>query len=246
MNNEIESAHADIGPQFMGSYAERHFYYDVDANLAKRYNENYKKMQRFAIRTLIIAFIIGALSVWLYSLGGIWFILLGAITTLIGIATIVLAILVFKRLGNPTALLKRGVLNAGIITQIDSDGIGILVLAETTKNHNEAHWGLCSIKLKDLPPVHERKIGEKVPVTCVFSSDSGFDYQNTVTPSLIAWGTSSKDIIRQAIDEIDLIEWDALSQCMNRYDFKPEYSETEQLKQLTLKEIVELNLHNAE
>lgn len=243
-NNEQESAYADVGPQFMGSYAERHFYYDVDANLAKRYNQNYKKMQRFAIRTLIIAFIIGALSIWLYSLGGIWFILLGIITTLATIATIILAILVFKRLGSPTALLKRGVLNAGIISQINSDGIGILVLAETT-NVGEVHWGLCSIKVKELPPVHEKRIGEKVPVTCVFSSDSGFNYHTIVTPSLIAWGTSSGDVIQKAIDQIDQTEWDALLQSIDRYDFKPEYSESEQLKQLTLKEIVELKLYNA-
>ncbi|QIK60019.1 DUF3239 domain-containing protein [Dysgonomonas sp. HDW5A] len=243
-NDEKESAYADIGPQFMGSYAERHFYYDVDANLAKRYNENYKKMQRFAMRALIIALITGVLSIWLYSLGGIWFILLGAITTLISIATIVLAILVFKRLGSPTALLKRGVLNAGIISQIDSDGIGILVLAETTRAE-EVHWGLCSIKIKELPSVHEKKIGEKVPVTCVFSSDSGFNYNNAVTPSLIAWGTSSRDVIQKAIDQIDKVEWEALSQSIDRYDFKPEYSEPEQLKQLTLKEIVELKLYNA-
>lgn len=245
-NKENTAAYADRGPQFMGSYATRHFYYDVDPKLAKQYNENYKADMKLAIYLIVFAIIIGGLSAWLFSIGGIWMILAGIVTALISVASLLLGIIGIKRGGTPTALLKRGILNAGIIARIDSNGIGVLVLAETTKGDNGAHWGLCSIQLKELPPVHEKIVGEKIPVTCVLSSDRGFNYHNTITSSLIAWGTNSKYVIQQAIDEIDPIEWNALSQCIDRYDFKPEYSETEQLKQFTLKEIIELNLYNAE
>lgn len=241
MDNNKDTAYASEGPKFMGSYATRHFFYDVDPKLAKKYNENYKGDLQMVIFLIVIAIITGSLSVWLFSLGGIWRIILGIVTSLISIAAIGIAIIGIKRAATPTALLKRGALNSGIIAKIDSEGIGILVLAETTAE-SEVHWGLCSIRVKDLPPVHERKIGERIPVTCTYGSTSNEGYYISVGPSLIAWGTNSKEVIQQAIDAIDEVEWDALEQCIDRYDFKTEYSDFEKLKQLTFEELVNLKL----
>lgn len=235
------TTYAGKGQQFLGWVASRHFYFDVDPKLAKRYNENYKGERKLVIGLGVSALITASLSIWLFSLGGIWLILLGIITSIVCLLSIVMAVIGIKRAAAPTALLTRGVLNAGIVAQIDDDGVGILVLAETTENE-EVHWGLCSVKFKELPPVHNRKVGERVPVTCAYGAAWGNEYCTSIMPSLIAWGTDNRDVIQQAINAISENEWNALEKNIDRYDFKPEYSDEQQLKQLTLEEMVELDL----
>ncbi|POP46329.1 hypothetical protein CHU32_06115 [Superficieibacter electus] len=237
------TTYAGQGPQFMGWAASRHFYYDVDLKLARRYNENYKGERKMIIGLVISALITGSLSIWLFSLGGIGLILLGIVAAVIGLLSILMAFIGIKRAATPTALLKRGVLNAGIVAQIDPDGVGILVLAETTEN-TEIHWGLCSVKFKELPPVHNRKIGERVPVTCAYGAAWGKEYCTSIMPSLIAWGTDSREVIQQAINAISETEWNALEKSIEQYDFKPEYSDEEQLRQLTAEEMIGLSLIN--
>jgi Protein of unknown function (DUF3239) len=230
------------GNTFLGRFAQRHFYYEVDEKLAKRYNVNCKKEKSLAVNILTTGIFVTALAVWLFTLAGFWSRFFSIICFLIGILALVLGIVFYKRVVSPTALLKRGILNAGIIAQIENNCIGLLVLAETTSQADgKKHWALCSYQLNEIPLVHEKKIGELVPVTCIYG-DSNKDYKTSVIASPIAWGTNSREVIQKAIEGINPIEWNALLKSQNRYDFSAEYSEIEMTKQLEQDEIIALNL----
>jgi hypothetical protein len=230
------------GDTFLGRFAQRHFYYQVDEKLAERYNVNCKKEKGSAFKILTAGIFITALGVWLFTLAGFWSRFFSIICLLIGILTLILGILFYKRVVSPTALLKRGILNAGVITKIENNSIGLLVLAETTSNENgKKYWALCSYQLDELPAVHEKKVGELIPVTCIYS-DSNKEFNTSVMASPIAWGTNSREVIQKAIEGINPIEWNALLKSQDKYDFKPEYSDVEKTKQLDPEEIIALNL----
>lgn len=230
------------GETFLGRFAQRHFYYEVDKELAKRYNINCKKEKGSAFNILAVGVFITAFGIWLFTLAGFWSRFLSVICLLIGIFALILGIIFYKKVVSPTALLKRGILNAGIIAEIKDNYIGLLVLAETTsKEEGEKYWALCSFQLDELPAVHEKKIGELVPVTCIYG-DSNKDCNTFVIASPIAWGTNSKEVIQKAIEGVNPIEWNALLKSQGRYDYKTEYSDVEKTKQLEQEEIIELNL----
>lgn len=216
------------GPEFMGMFSERHLYFDVDEQLAKRYNENYQLDRNFCIGFIVFGICLFLLCGWLFSIDSILKIIISALCVIIGITSFILGILGAKRIGTATAMLKRGILNPAIIAQIDGDGIGILILAETSTG-----WVTRSMKLKELPPVHEKKIGELIPVTCPI---------NCVSADLIAWGTADPAVIKAGIDGISDAEWNAIRHLMDRYDFKPEYSDEQLIKVLKSEDIQNFGL----
>jgi hypothetical protein len=225
----------------LGSYATRHFHFEINPKHAKKYNEFYKKDRKLSIQLILVGIGFGLLSYWLYSFGTFWMILLGVITTLLFLILVLFGLLYFKKVGTPTSVLKRGVLNPGIIAEIDNNGIGLLILAEVTaKSHPK--WGLYSIRLKQLP-THDLKIGERVPVTCIYgaTSDDG-EYSTSISPYPIAWGTENINVVRQAALSINEFEWNALEKNIEKYDFKEEYSATERLKLLSDEEMYRLSL----
>lgn len=238
---ETQKPHTGVGPLIDNSYASRHFFFEIDKEEAKQYNKVYKIDKKFSYIAPLIGIAFLALAIWLYPGENAILRFLSLTSLIIGGSSLILGIILMIKKPDPTAPLKRGVLNPAIISQIDENGIGLLVLVEVTRGANPK-WGFYSIILDKLPTVHEVKVGERVPVTCTFSTIANLDYFNNVFIVPISWGTKSKDVINQAISSINEIEWNVLESNINRFDFQKHYTNERRLQRLTEDEIYRYSL----
>lgn len=236
-----QHSHTGVGPIVNGSYASRHFFFDVDREHAKHYDGQYKNSRTIPYYTLLLGVILIPLALWLYAPEVSVLRYISLLCMSIGGGSLILGLLQLKNRKPAGSILERGVLNPGIIAEIYDDGVGLLILAEVTKG-STPKWGLYSIKHKGLPTVHNIKIGEQVPVTCTFTHIPSQDFFNGLFAIPISWGTNSKDVIQSAIDSIPEIEWNALEKSIDRFDFKDHYINTRCLRLLSDEEIYRMSL----
>ena len=196
------------GPTIFGTYATRHLYFDVNKAHAKKYNESYFEDMKSIKQVAIVGICAALLATWMIYIGRIWSIILAVIFILLFLATVVFVFVFISRVGRPSSLFKRGVLNPAMIAKIEDSYIGLLILS-----NNGGKWVLYSKKVKALPG-HEIKIGEKVPVTSIGTSGSN--------GTAIAWGTDDHEVIEEAIVGISKLEWLVLSDNLHEYDDTPE------------------------
>lgn len=193
------------GPIRNGSRAERHLEFHIDTAHARRYNQGRKQARKTIISMIVIALALIAGACYLLWSSVTWMMVLGAMVACLGLTTLALGGYT-ATLNRPQGYLDRGVLNPAIVCAAEKGQIWLLTLGEMGLSGKV--WAVFTTKLADLPG-HQNTVGERIPVTCVFTGTDGERYQG-VSVSPIAWGTASAKVLQGAVQGIDESEWQAL------------------------------------
>ncbi|WMD21372.1 DUF3239 domain-containing protein [Achromobacter seleniivolatilans] len=193
------------GPIRNGSAAERHLEFKIDIAHARRYNQSRKEARKTISAMIVMALGLIAAASYLLSSSSAGAMVFGALTACLGLTILVIAGYVATQ-NRPQGYLDRGVLNPAIVCAAEKGQIFLLTLGGI--GLYDKVWAVFITRVKDLPG-HRNAVGERIPVTCVFTGTDGARYQG-VGVSPIAWGTSSAKVLQGAVQGIDESEWQAL------------------------------------
>ncbi len=195
------------GQELNNSVASRAINMEADDELLKQYDPYSQKH----LRTSRITFFVGLLCLGAaikMIAGGSW---------IIGILLILLTLgLWFAALATKGLALgiayQQGLLVPSIV--VNTNPIQIVVLAPLQGSDALPPLnGAKKITVTHLP-LHEAKVGEKVPCVSLFGGNQGGYYTN-FEPRVMSWGIGSKEAIERAISEIDEEEWEFLEAIKN-------------------------------
>ncbi|SDN46777.1 Protein of unknown function [Allokutzneria albata] len=202
---------------------QRRLDFQPDRGHARRYNEIYRRGDRPWLLTVgITSAVLAATGASFVLSGQLWGYIAGG--ALLGLALLGGLFLARARRtnGSPHQYFRRGVLCPGMISHVDSKGAAtVLVLADvTTTGDVPRRFALHTLRAENLPG-HRIAVGERVPVTCRFSSSpdhpwARMGYWDFVVAVPVAWGTPDPATITRAVEEIDEIEWAYLQHNLER------------------------------
>lgn len=146
---------------------------------------------------------------WLFSIGvlcvNLWtkgYGLVGGI----GLALIVLWLLIRpshdRILNEMCSYYEMGLLTPGMIVNVSTEIIEVLVLAPLGQGTLPDIYGCKKIQIKPLPDT-TLAIGEKIPCVSVFYASNSDDYYIDFVPRPVSWGYKDPEISEKAIEAIE-------------------------------------------
>ncbi len=173
------------------SIASRAMNIKPDNEQIKQFDEHAKQTNKFRNKLILILFVIGAISAYLFTTGH-W--VFASILTVIA-----LLVLFFTMNINNTTVYESGLIVPAII--INTNPIKIIALADMrSDDEQKLIWGCQKITLKNLPN-HKVEIGEKIP--CVSMFGMAIDgYRRHFEPRPLSWGFADPNYISEVVDLI--------------------------------------------
>lgn len=205
----------------MAKEFKRRFSFEVDANLAKANDTEYRKLkkkivfQRSIPLIFILFYIVFSFSISDSGMIKVSFIFIGLFFWIIsGIRRDI------KKLRNTEFILKHGFLIPGIVIEINNKEVDILTLVRFVQNSHET-WSFFSIKTKLNETSDTLNIGDHVPISCFIAGEDKDIMYSSIHFAPLYYGTKSKERLQDAIDRIDEFEWNILERNPHRYLSEP-------------------------
>ena len=188
----------------------RRFDFPVDVAHAKSVNETFTELRRLRISAALTAVVLLALGVWFFWIATPWSYILGAVLCIAAATSLWVMVWAPKKMGSIESLYAAGDLVPAVVAETMPSGAVLLALIDIAKpGVDEPHYVLTTRVVSALPG-HSLERGTKVPAVSVLADrgrNTGGRTWQLVSAMPIAWGTTDRQVLARATDEITEGEW---------------------------------------
>lgn len=178
------------------------FSFDVDESYAKKNNEILRDAKRLQISALCLGLILGggAVAVYLFSNGAVWMWMIAIVMVFLALLSFIMIPVIPRQMGNAQTLYDNYELAPAIIAEVNPRDVVLLALVNRNVNPEaKPEWALATRTIVRVG-AHERRLGERIPSVAITGRRTvkDQDHWDEISPMPITWGTTDKDIIREA------------------------------------------------
>lgn len=180
----------------------QHFSFAVDESYAKKNNEFLRDAKRLQISALCFGLVLLAVGAGGYYLahGAVWGWLVLGVMAIMALISFIMIPVIPRQMGSAQSLYDNYDLVPAVIAEVNPRDVVLLALVNTNVDNTlKPKWGL-AIRTINRVGVHERRLGERVPAVAVSGRRTvkDQDHWDEVSPMPITWGTTDKDVVREA------------------------------------------------
>ncbi|KIH74111.1 DUF3239 domain-containing protein [Corynebacterium glutamicum] len=178
------------------------FSFDVDESYAKKNNEILRDAKRLQISALCLELILGggAVAVYLFSNGAVWMWMIAIVMVFLALLSFIMIPVIPRQMGNAQTLYDNYELAPAIIAEVNPRDVVLLALVNRNVDPEaKPEWALATRTIVRVG-AHERRLGERIPSVAITGRRTvkDQDHWDEISPMPITWGTTDKDIIREA------------------------------------------------
>ncbi|NLZ58574.1 MAG: DUF3239 domain-containing protein [Corynebacterium sp.] len=196
------------------------FSFEVDEAYAKKNNEFLRDTKRLQTSAFFFGLILLALGGFLYYLanGAVWGWMVMIMMGIMAIISFIMIPVLPRQVGSASSLYQQYPLVPAVVAEINPRDVVLLALVNINVDTSvPPRWGLAVRTINRLG-VHDRKLGERVPSVAVSGRRTvrNQDRWDEVSPMPITWGTTDKDVVREAEKTIPHDLWNKLEKNRNK------------------------------
>ncbi|MFP7366567.1 DUF3239 domain-containing protein [Corynebacterium callunae] len=178
------------------------FSFAVDESYAKKNNEFLRDAKRLQISAFCFGLVLLAVGVGGYFLasGAVWGWIVLSVMAIMALISFIMISVIPRQMGNAQSLYDNYELAPAVIAEVNPRDVVLLALVNTNVDLSlKPKWGL-AIRTISRVGVHERRLGERVPSVAVSGHRTmkDQDHWDEISPMPITWGTTDKDVVREA------------------------------------------------
>lgn len=198
------------------------FSFDVDEAYAKKNNEFLRDTKRLQTSALLFGVVLLAVGGGLYYLadGAVWGWIVMSMMGVMALISFIMIPVLPRQVGTAQSLYNQYPLVPAVVAEINPRDVVLLALVNINVDESmPPRWGL-AVRTVTRLGVHDRKLGERVPSVGVSGRRTLRDqnHWDEISPMPITWGTTDKDIVRQAEKTIPHELWNKLEKNRNKLD----------------------------
>ncbi len=198
------------------------FAFEVDEAYAKKNNEFLRDTKRLQTSALLFGVVLLAVGGGLYYLadGAVWGWIVMSMMGVMALISFIMIPVLPRQVGTAQSLYNQYPLVPAVVAEINPRDVVLLALVNINVDESmPPRWGL-AVRTVTRLGVHDRKLGERVPSVGVSGRRTLRDqnHWDEISPMPITWGTTDKDIVRQAEKTIPHELWNKLEKNRNKLD----------------------------
>jgi len=195
----------------------------VDDAWVRKHNESLGEVRRLQVSAAVIAVVLvsAIVACVLLSGGAAWSYIVAVPLGLFALGSLAMIAYIPRKMGSMRHTYETGELVPAIVTDVRPHGITLLALVDRAVDRRVGSLPALAVRSIEKLPVHDVRVGERVPCVAVVGNRSARGGDNTwqfITPMPLAWATGDAEAIRRNAALIPDEEWDTVRRSKHRVE----------------------------